>query len=62
MTEAAAAIVALLAQPDPPDLRTPAGLGRQHRQTVAGKDDRHGVLGLQPLMYRTWKLVARDTD
>lgn len=62
MTEAAEALVALLAQPDPPDLCTPDGVGRSSRQTVPGKDDRYDVLDRQPSVWRAWQLIERDNE
>lgn len=60
--DSAEALVALLAQPDPPDLRTPDGVGRSFRPALAGHVDRHHMLAHQAVVYLTNVLVDRDNE
>lgn len=62
MTGAQEALVALLEQPDAPDLQTREGIRRGFRRTVDGKPDRTALMVAQPSVYRTWLLVDRENE
>jgi hypothetical protein len=56
------AITALERLPDPPDLCTPAGIGRGAVPRLTGRSDRWLTYALQARSFFNWKAVERRRE